>query len=114
VDGLRRAAQQDELPKALLTRAWLRFVIDARTAHQSARADLDEAWKVAERGPMRLFMVDIHLYRARLFGPRRKEMAYPWGSPEADLAAARKLIEQCGYHRRNEELADAEEAAKGW
>ena len=25
-----------------------------------------------------------------------------------------KLIEQCGYHRRDEELADAEEAAKSW
>jgi len=30
------------------------------------------------------------------------------------LAAARKLINDCGYHRRDEELADAEEAAKTW
>ena len=35
---------------------------------------------------------------------------YPWGSPKEDLAAARKLIEECGYHRRDEELADAEAA----
>ncbi len=36
-------------------------------------------------------------------------MNYPWQSPQADLAAARQLITECGYHRRDEELADAEE-----
>ncbi len=39
-------------------------------------------------------------------------MKYPWESPEADLAAARKLIEKCGYWRRKEELEDAETALK--
>jgi len=34
--------------------------------------------------------------------------------PKDDLAAAKKLINDCGYHRRDEELSDAEEAAKGW
>gem|GEM_PF-4733148 len=67
VSGLRRAGQQDELPKALLTRAWLRFLIGARTGPESAQGDLDEAWEIAERGPMKLFMADIHSYRARLF-----------------------------------------------
>jgi len=59
-------------------------------------------------------MADIHLYRARLFGNRKAETgnreegtAYPWESPAADLAAAEKLINDCGYHRRDEELADA-------
>ena len=28
--------------------------------------------------------------------------------------AARKLIEECGYWRRKEELEDAEAAAKNW
>jgi hypothetical protein len=32
-----------------------------------ARADFDEAWHIAERGPMRLPLADIHLYPARLF-----------------------------------------------
>jgi len=53
---------------------------------------------------MRLHMADIHLYRARLFF---REKEYPWESPAADLAAAEKLINDCGYHRRDEELADA-------
>jgi hypothetical protein len=66
---------------------------------------LDEAWEIAERGAMKLFMADIHLYRARLFF---REATYPWESPTVDLAAARKLIEQCGYGRRKEELEDAE------
>jgi len=84
VNGLRRAGDVTRLP---------------------SRDDLDEAWEIAERGPMRLHMADIHLYRARLFF---RETEYPWESPEADLAAARKLIEQCGYWRRKEELEDAE------
>ena len=36
-----------------------------------------------------------------------------WGSPAADLAAARELIEKCGYGRRKEELEDAERAIGG-
>ncbi|MBC8032439.1 MAG: hypothetical protein H7Z16_20310 [Pyrinomonadaceae bacterium] len=125
VAGFRRAGTQDYLPRGLLTRAWLRFLTGARTGPESAQEDLDEAWEIAERGPMRLFMGDIHLYRARLFGGMKDEggrMKYPWDKnpdgtargPKDDLAAARKLIEQCGYWRRKEELEDAEEAAKGW
>jgi hypothetical protein len=30
------------------------------------------------------------------------------------LAEARRLIDKHGYHRRDGELQDAEEAAKGW
>jgi tetratricopeptide (TPR) repeat protein len=103
VDGLRRAGEEDFLPRGLLTQAWLRFLEGHAVG---ARADLDEAWEIAERGSMKLHMADIHLYRARLFG----SVKYPWESPQADLAAARKLIEQCGYGRRKEELEDAEEA----
>lgn len=66
---------------------------------------------------MRLFLADIHLYRARLFGkPKTKdqrsneEEKYPWESAEADLKEARRLIEKHGYLRRMEELEDAEAA----
>ena len=68
VAGLRRTGQQWLLPDGLLTRAWLRFLTGTRTGPESAQADLDKAWEIAERGPMRLFLADIHLYRARLFG----------------------------------------------
>ncbi|MBI4324305.1 MAG: hypothetical protein HY674_03490 [Chloroflexi bacterium] len=72
-----------------------------------ARADLDEAWQIAERGPKRLHLADLHLHRARLF---LREKPYPWKSPQDDLAAAKKLINDCGYHRRDPELADAKRA----
>jgi len=130
VAGLRRAGTTHHIPRGLLTRAWLRFLTGARTGPESAQADLDEAWEIAERGPMKLFLADIHLHRARLFGRaespltpslspsdgervvadrvRGASQKYPWESPAADLSAARKLIESCGYGRRKEELEDAE------
>ena len=51
---------------------------------------------------MPLFQADVHLHRVRLFRDRDA------------LAEARRLIEKHGYDRRLEELADAEEASKGW
>jgi hypothetical protein len=111
VDGFRRSGFQDFLARSLLTRAWLRTLIGSPTGGENARTDLDEAWEIAARGPMRLHMGDIHLYRARLFHDVKP---YPWTSPQEDLAAARKLIEQCGYWRRKEELEDAEAAAASW
>jgi len=60
---------------------------------------------------MPLFMANILLTRARLFGPAT-DHAYPWKSPHDDLAEASRLVEKHGYHRRDEELADAESAAK--
>ena len=122
VSGLRRAGQQDHLPRGLLTCAWQRSLTGALTSaqagHDSAQSDLDEAWEIAERGPMRLFMADILLTRCRLFGIAVKmgqgvkgpEVKYPWESPEKDLAEARKLIVDCGYGRRLPELEDAEKA----
>ena len=99
VDGLRASGNQDDVPRGLLSRALLRFVSDDKAA---CVADLDEAWQIAERGVMKLHMADVHLHRARLF------------RDEVELAAARELIEACGYHRRDGELHDAEAAAESW
>jgi hypothetical protein len=95
---------------------------------------------------MRLFLADIHLTRCRLFGTagrrsqepgdRSQESGvriqesgagrYPWESPEADLAAAEKIIQRetkftrpdgttitARYARRDDELADAKRALLG-
>lgn len=113
VEMLRVSGEQYFIVSGLLTRAWQRFLTGERKGINSAQSDLDEAWDIASRGPMRLHMADIYLYRARLFGPLRNEQ-YPWGSAQADLVSARHLIQQCGYWRRKEELKDAEEAAKKW
>ena len=107
MSGLRRAGTVEFLVLGLLTRAWLRSLTGQATGPDSARSDLDEAWEIAERGPMPLFLADIHLYRARLFF---RDKPYPWQSPQHDLAEARRLIVKHGYLRRKEELEDAESA----
>ncbi len=99
VHGLRQAGTMHHLPRALLTRAWLHAVQGDPAA---ARADLDEAQQLAERGPMRLHLADVHLHRARLFFRENRDEA------REELKKARALIERCGYHRRDEELRDAE------
>jgi hypothetical protein len=130
VAGLRRAGVQDMLPRGLLTRAWCSFAegMKHRLLNQQTQAvdcearaqrDLDEALEIAERGPMPLFLADIHLYRARLF---HTVTPYPLATdadghargPREDLAEARRLIEKHGYWRRKEELEDAEAAARDW
>lgn len=117
VSGLRRAASQDHIPRGLLTRAWFRHRSGVPTGLDSAQTDLDEAWEIAVRSPMRLHMADIHLYRARLFGAGGLGLGmgvpYPWESVEHDLAEAERLINECGYGRRKEELADAKRALRG-
>ena len=65
-DFLRRAGRARlSCRRALLTRALFRA---ATGAFDGAHADLDDAYEIAERGPMRLHLADIHLHRARLFG----------------------------------------------
>jgi hypothetical protein len=99
VRGLRQAGDAAFLPRGLLTRAWLRGL---QADPAAATADLDEAQQLAERGPMRLHLADVHLYRARLFFRESRDEA------REELKKARALIERCGYHRRDEELRDAE------
>jgi tetratricopeptide (TPR) repeat protein len=99
VDGILAAGHLDFLARGLLVRAWLRCLSGDEPG---CRTDLDEAWGIAERGPMPLIQADIQLTRARLFRDR------------AALAEARRLIEKHGYHRRDGELADAEAAAERW
>ena len=114
VDGLRDAGASHHIPRGLLTRAWWRQVTGDVPG---AIEDLDEAWEIAERGSMKLHQTDVLLTRARLGllpdGLRKPHGAYPWGSPHEDLDHAAKLIQTCGYHRRDEELADAQ-AALAW
>lgn len=100
VDTLRASNRNDYLPRALLTRSWMRMADGLREIGGAVR-DLDEAWEIAERGSMKLFMADIHLYRAGLFfgAPR-----YPWISASGDVAAAGALVRTCGYARREPQL----------
>ena len=98
VAGLRAAGHLAFIPFGLLTRAWLRFVTGDENG---ARADLEEAQEIAERGSMRLHLADVALYRARFFGDRDA------------LVTARRLVDECGYGRRRAELAILEERLLG-
>jgi hypothetical protein len=100
LDRLRQANSLHHLPRALLTAALYHGTLGGDPA--AARRLLAEAEQIAERGPMPLYLADVSLHRARLFRDR------------AALAEARRLIEQHGYGRRRDELADAEAAAAHW
>ncbi|HXH37751.1 MAG TPA: hypothetical protein VNN08_03910, partial [Thermoanaerobaculia bacterium] len=97
--GIRRANALHHLPRGLLTSAWQWSMLGQTT---DALADLSEAQQIAERGPMRLHLADVHLHRARLFF--RDDLT----AAHEDLKQARNLIKQCGYLRRIPELEDAE------
>jgi tetratricopeptide (TPR) repeat protein len=99
VNGLRESGIMVFLPQALLTSSLYHYL---RGEHDLTRKHLAEAQQIAERGPMPLFLADIHLHRARMFRDK------------TELAKAAELIRELGYGRRYDELDDAEAAAKEW
>lgn len=105
VNGLRAAGSMHHLPRGLLTAALYHFV---RGEHDLAEKHLTEAQQIAERGPMPLFLADIHLTRARLWGSLKGEVGSLKIDARAELVRAGKLIRELGYGRRYQELADAE------
>ncbi|HEX8167390.1 MAG TPA: TIR domain-containing protein [Beijerinckiaceae bacterium] len=132
VDGLRGAGTAHHIPRGLLARAAFRRSVGD---WDGAARDLDEVAEIAEPGPMRLFLCDVALERARLafariaaFAPLAGtidgELARPAAleageaarlheEARADLAEAKRLIAECGYHRRDEELAELEAVRDG-
>jgi hypothetical protein len=127
---LRALEQIDHLPRALLAPSALRRAVGG---WDGAARDLDEVQEIAEPAPMRLYLCDCSLERARLALALREAFALlnglieapPPASPDAagaatlkdearkELDAARKLIVQCGYHRRDEELAELDAVIVG-
>lgn len=100
IDGLRRAGTQDDLPLGHLARAALHTHTRDFAA---ARHDLDEALTLATRCGFRLHEADAHLGHARL--------CLAEGRPEPareHLGIARRIVDETGYHRRDEELAELE------
>lgn len=124
-EGLRAAGTLDYIPLALLARATFRRKIGD---WDGAARDLDEVEEIAEPGPMRLFLCDMAIKRANLALARSEAFAplnglvdvsppKPQPPDEAErkrlqdeaakqLAIAADLIERCGYHRSDEELAE--------
>jgi len=132
VEGLRASGQSDFLPRGLVARAAYRRSVGD---WDGAGRDLDEVEEIAEPGPMRLYLCDMMLERARLafarieaFAPLSRLLDASPPKPErpdaaeaarlaevarANLDKAAKLIESCGYHRRDEELAELQDVLAG-
>ena len=102
VDGLRNAGTQDQLPRGLLARAELYRVC---AAFPEAQRDLKEAMTIAERGGMGLYQVDCHLEYARLYLAMGKKEE----DARRNLDAAKEMIGEMGYHRRDTDVKEIEE-----
>ncbi len=101
VEGLRMAGGQEFVPRGLLARAAY-FRVAGKFGR--ARRDLDEVMRIATRSGMRLHECDAHLELARL--------SIAEGKPDAarnHLARAVELVEETGYHRRDEEVQKLQE-----
>jgi len=70
-----------------------------------AAADLDEAQEIAERGSMQLHLADAHLERTSLHLFQHEDPA----AARVCFEAARRLVEECGYGRRDREVGWLEE-----
>jgi tetratricopeptide (TPR) repeat protein len=133
IEMLRSSGQNDEVPRGLLARASFRKAI---AAWDGATRDLDEVEEIAEPGPMRLYLCDMALQRARLAFARIEAFAPLNGLLEKDnapkpvvpsaeriadlksetekqLKIAADYIETCSYHRRDEELAELQAVLRG-
>ncbi len=133
VDRLRAAGTVHHIPRGLLARAAFRR---STGDWGGAARDLDEVEEIAEPGPMKLHLCDLAIERARLafaqietFAPLNgmlerdnppkpvvpggEQIAQLKAEAEKQLSAAAKLIETCGYHRRDEELAELQAVLAG-
>jgi hypothetical protein len=133
VDGLQAAGTVEFLPCGLLARAALRRSIGD---WKGAARDLDEVEEIAEPGPMKLFLCDMAIERARFafaqieafaplnglmdtdnppkpIQPSAEEIARLKEEAAVQLQIAADYISSCGYHKRDEELAELQAVLRG-
>jgi hypothetical protein len=121
---LRRSNQAIYIPVGYLARSRL---FRAGGDFAAARRDLAEVLEIAEPGPMRLYLCDMHLELCRLalaelfcFAPLAPTPPAPAKDADSlkqtareELATAAKLIADCGYHRRDAERDELAEVIAG-
>ena len=100
VDGLRKAGTQDYLPLSFLARAEL---YRQQGDYGKAEKDLQEVFKIADRGEMRLHLCDYHLAMAKLL-QTRTDQDQNQAAITHHLQTAKRIIDQTHYHRRLPEL----------
>jgi tetratricopeptide (TPR) repeat protein len=96
VQCLLESGDQDSLALALIRRAEC-----YRRQNQFSRAweDLNEALEIAQLGSMKLHLVDYHLEAGRLCEAEGKKQ-----EAKEHFKTAAKMIEETGYHRRDNEV----------
>ena len=105
VNGLRQAGLQEFLIRGLLARASLRRI---RRDFDKAQLDVDEAFTIADRGGMGLYLADCHLEYARLYLAMGKK-----DEAKTNLTTAKDMITRIGYHRRDKEAQELEKQLSG-
>jgi tetratricopeptide (TPR) repeat protein len=133
IEGLQEAGEVRYIADGILARA--AFCRSAGHWSDAAR-DLREIQEIAEPGPMRLHLCDMALEHTRLALTRIEAFAPLYGLVEKDnspkpsvptieqitelkskaekqIKIAAGYIEQCGYHRRDEELAELKSVLRG-
>ena len=132
VDALRASGNIDDVPRGLLANAAFRRSIGD---WNGAVRNLEEVEEIAEPGPMQLFLCDMALEHARLAFAKSEAFAplngltddspsKPGRPSEAErlslyevaakhLMIAADYLEECDYHRRDEELAELQAVLRG-
>ncbi len=122
VEGLRESGAQHRLPWGLLARATLH---QQQKAWQLAWTDLNETQEIAEYGEMKLHLTDYHLAVCRMIHAQLAEAGEPFEVIENNetlnlskdemqarfnehLKQAAVLVEETGYHRRDDEVKGLE------
>jgi hypothetical protein len=131
--GFRAAGTLDHVPRSHLS---LSVFFRNLGNWPACVAELNEVEEVAELGPMRLFFCDVAFERARLafarieafaplngvleqddppkpVVPRADKIAELKGDAAKQIKIADDYIQSCGYHRRDEELAELKDVLAG-
>jgi hypothetical protein len=98
--GLRESGYQYYLPLGLFARA---ACFRLQGQFSQGWDDLNEAKEIAEAGDMKLHLVDYHLEAARVSSAEGKKR-----DADFHFKTAGKMIEETGYHRRDEEVMNVE------
>lgn len=132
ISYLQRSGHSEFLPLGLLSRSTFRRSVGD---WGGGARDLDEVEEIAAPGPMKLYLCDMALERARLAFAKIEAFAPLNGlindsplepvTPDAteraslkeeavrQLAIAADFIKTCGYHRRDEELSELHAVLRG-
>lgn len=102
LDNLREAAVLENISQGLIARAEFHRVSGNYTR---GHFDLDRAMRSVTRGSMRLLRADCLLEQARLYLAEGNEV-----EAGAELSTAKAIIKQTGYHRRDKDVKEIEEA----